>query len=741
MSQEITEILLPSTAVPAALPTISPTDRDARATAVTLPQATHPEPVPPNASLDHPSLYLNRELGWIDFNWRVLALAKNEDVPLLERVRFVAITASNLDEFTQKRIGGLKRQEAAGVTQLSHDGRTPTEQLVLLREAVALMYATMTSTWENELRPLLNEQNIIVCDYEDLTPQQRARLHAYFRREIYPILTPLSVDPGHPFPFISNLSLSLAITVKDGRRKRRRFVRLKVPSPRWIPVPDEDGNPSDAVLRFLPAEQLIARHVDEVVGTSVEHVHAFRVTRNADIRRDEEEAEELLDMISEELRQRRFAPVVRLEVDKNMPESQRRILRHEIGLDHDDLVEVDGMLDLTACFALADLDFPMLRYAPWEAVVPLRVAQDSSRTSSRDMFAAIRDGDLLVHHPYDSFAATTQRLIEDAADDERVIAIKQALYRTSDHSPIIDALIRAGEKGKQVAVLVEVKARFDEANNIEWGQMLENSGVHVAYGLVGLKTHTKATLIVRRDPDGLRTYCHVGTGNYNSKTAKLYTDLGLLTCSPVLGRDLVNLFHFLTAYAESQQYERALVAPHYMRRQFYALIDAEIQAHALHGNGRIIAKMNALDDPGIIRKLYEASQVGVGIDLIVRGHCSLRPGLPRYSDNIRVISILGRFLEHDRIYYFHNNGCPHLLIGSADWRTRNLNSRVELVIPIEESALQARLMQILEAALSDNQLAWEMDRNGRFHKRVPAPGERLHNFHEDLMQQAIARVV
>ncbi len=707
-------------------------------TPVRVPQATQPQPVPESAPATHPALYLNRELGWIDFNWRVLALALSDELPLLERVRFIAITASNLDEFVQKRVGGLKRQEAAGVTKLSMDGRTPAQQLKPLRLAIAEMHRTMTDAWESQIRPALVEQlGVRVCNYDELSAGQREQLHHRFRDEIYPILTPLAVDPGRPFPFISNLSLSLAVTVRYPHEAEQHFVRLKIPVSRWVEVPAES---SDGGIMLLPVEQLIARHADELLsGMEVIDVHPFRVTRNADLSRDEEEAEDLLAMISEELRERRFAPVVRLEVANNMPVYQRALLLQELELEEADLCEVNGLLDLTACFHLANLDYPEVKYPVWEPVIPARLAHDRVADHGHSIFDVIRAGDILVHHPYESFAASTQRLLEEAVEDDNVIAIKQTVYRTSDRSPVLDALRRAGERGKHVAVLVEVKARFDEANNIEWGRRLENSGVHVTYGLVGLKTHSKALLIVRREPDGLRTYCHIGTGNYNPKTARLYTDFGLLTCRPELGRDLVNLFHYLTGYAPAQQYESTLVAPGHMRVPFYDLIDREIEWQRSAGTGRIIAKMNALDDPGVIAKLYEASQQGVQIDLLIRGHCSLRPGLAGYSETVRVTSILGRFLEHDRIYYFHNNNQPRLFIGSADWRTRNLTNRVELVVPIIEPALKERLIRLLDAAMSDNALAWEMSAEGSFSRRTYANETKRRNFHDELMREAVAR--
>mgnify|MGYP005845329773 CR=1 FL=1 len=707
----------------------------------TVPRAVIPRPVPAGVDLKHPALYFNQELSWLDFNWRVLHLALDERTPLLERVRFVAITANNLDEFVQKRVGGLKRQEAAGVRVLSPDGRTPTEQLQLLRQAIGLMQQTLTETWEKILKPSLRAQaGIVICDYDDLSGTQKELLHHYFQSQIYPILTPLTVDPGHPFPFISNLSLSLAIILRNPEQGSTHFARLKVPASqeRFLPVPDTKRGQLPTC--FVPVEQLIAHHAAELFpGLEIVGVHPFRITRNADVSRAEEEATDLIAMISKELRERRFAPVVRVEVAKAMPLNERQLLMRELELEPEDVAEVDGLLDLTGCFQLANLKLPELKYKPWNPVVPARLLSEGRTKDTQDIFAIIRQGDLLVHHPYDSFTASVQQLVEEAAADEQVLAIKQTLYRTSDESPIVNALIRAAEQGKQVAVLVEVKARFDEANNIEWARMLENSGVHVAYGLVGLKTHTKATLIVRKEDDGLRTYCHIGTGNYNPKTALLYTDLGLFTCAPEYGQDIVNLFHYLTGYALNQNYQKVMVAPHNMRSRFNELIDQEIEFQKKYGNGKIMAKMNALDDVKIIRKLYQASQAGVQIDLIIRGHTRLRPQLKGYSDNIRIISILGRFLEHDRIFYFHNNDQPLTFIGSADWRGRNLNDRVELITPIEDPALQQRLIQILQDALSDNRLAWDLDAEGNYVLRCPESPDQERNFHEILMRQAAKR--
>jgi polyphosphate kinase len=491
---------------------------------------------------------------------------------------------------------------------------------------------------------------------------------------------------------------------------------------------------------LLPVESLIAHHLAELfAGAEIQSAHSFRVTRNADLERNEEVAEDLLEMISEELDQRRIAPVVRLEVAHTMPEDVRQFLLEGLELDQSDIYEVEGLLDLTGCFEIASAGPASLRYEPWEPTIPAPLDCNREAREAQDIFALIRQGDILVHHPYDSFAATVQRLIEDAAVDPNVLAIKQTIYRTSDESPIVQALIRAAEAGKQVAVMVEVKARFDEANNIEWGAMMEEAGIHVVFGLVGLKTHAKATLVVRRERETLRTYCHVGTGNYHPKTALLYTDLGLLSCDPVLGRDMVNLFHHLTGYAPGQVYRKLLVAPRDMRGAIYGLIEDEIAHQKRDGQGRIIAKMNALDDVGMIEALYRASQAGVQVDLIVRAHCSLRPGIRGYSENVRVISILGRFLEHDRIYYFHNGGEARIYIGSADWRRRNLQERVEVLAPIDDPALRERLAALLERALDDNCLAWDLDSEGYYVRRRPGEGEPERNYHRTLMERARQR--
>ena len=712
---------------------------------MTFPPSSLPRAVEPDTSLDDPRLYFNRELSTLDFNWRVLCQALDDRTPLMERVFFTAITDSNLDEFFRKRVGGLKRQSAAGVAATSPDGRSADEQIESVREPAKRLYQRMTAFWTEELVPTLAERaDIHILDYEDLSGWQREKADAHFHDNIFPILTPLAVGPGHPFPFLSNLSLSLAVTLRNPSRDSDHFARVKVPSnrDRWVPLGED---------HFVPLEQVIANNLGDLFrGMEIKTVHAFRVTRNADIRRDEEEADDLLEMISEELRERRFARVVRLEVDAEMPDDVQSLLAQELSIEPGDVYVSESLLGLGDAMQLMKLDRPDLKFEPWEPVTPPRLLREGNPTDLvrqgktadyPNIFAAIREDDLLVHHPYESFQHSAQRFVEEAANDPDVLAIKQTLYRTSDNSPIVAALVDAAEKGKQVAVLVEVKARFDEANNIEWGRMLEESGVHVAYGLVGLKTHAKTTLVIRQEDDGPRMYCHIGTGNYNSTTARLYTDLGLLTCDRDIGSDVTHLFHYLTGYAPHQEYRELLVAPTNMRGRFEELIQREIDIQKQGGNGRIVGKMNALNDTGIIQELYRASQAGVNVDLIVRGHCRMRPGLKGLSENVRVYSILGRFLEHTRIYYFENSGEPEVLMGSADWMSRNLNSRVEAIVPVRHPRLKARIVEILDLALSDYRTAWELHADGHYVQRMPGTADQeASSLQDQLIDRAVRRV-
>ncbi len=697
----------------------------------TVPHATCPSAVPRRASYSHPSLFFNRELSWLDFNWRVLAQALDERVPLMERIRFVSIASSNLDELFRKRVGGLKRQLAARVTTLTPDGRTPAQQLALLRSGALEMYATLGSTWETMLRPRLASQaDVHIQRWDDLDEDEQERLRDHFLAHIFPILTPLAVDPGHPFPFISDLSLSFAIILRHPARGTEHFARLKVPTRRgrWLPLSDKG--------HFVPVEEVIRHNLRELFrGMEIVSASLFRITRNVEPKRDDEETDDLVEMIEDELRERRFAPVVRLEVEASMPDAARRLLLKELDLRPDDVYEATGLIDMSGCTSLASVVGAEHAFGPWEPVVPERLAR---RDLSDGIFGVIRERDLLVHHPYESFRASVQRFVEEAADDERVVAIKQTLYRTSDESPIIKALIRAAEAGKQVAVLVEVKARFDEERNLEWGEQLEEAGVHVTYGLVGLKTHSKVTLVVREEADRLRTYCHFGTGNYHAQTARFYTDLGLFTCQEEIGSDLVNLFHYLTGYAPEQHYRRLLIAPRDMRQAFVDLIRHEVALQKKHGNGHIIAKMNALDDVDMIQELYKASAAGVKIELIVRGHCRLRPGLERFSENITVRSIIGRFLEHSCVYLFGNGGEPRVFTGSADWQRRNLDDRVEVIVEVDDAVARSRMVNLLTLSLADERQSWTLGPDGVYTPTVP-PSADTPSFQERLMRRARER--
>ena len=663
----------------------------------------------------------NRELSWLSFNWRVLQEAVDRRNPLLERLKFLAITASNLDEFFRKRVGGLKRQQAAGMANLTLDGWTPELQLELIAKAVRPMVDTQSGCLLDDILPELADHGVRLLVYKQLSFDQQQHLRQYFLREVYPILTPLAVDPGHPFPFISNLSLSLGVLLHDPANDETRFSRVKIPQnrPRWVTL--------DHQLEFVPLEQIIIHNLDVLFpGMDILAAYPFRVTRNADIARNEEEADDLLEMISEELREQRFASVVRLEIDEAMPQNMLTLLRDGLGLEQNDVYPVRGPLRLADLFPLADVNLPHLKNEPWTPITPPRLAGLDRQSRPGEIFSVIRQGDLLVHHPYHSFGASTQQFIEAAARDPQVLAIKQTLYRTSADSPVVEALMQAAERGKQVAVLVEVKARFDEAQNIEWARALENAGCHVAYGLVGLKTHCKLSLAIREEEDGLRAYYHIGTGNYNPKTAALYTDLGFLSCRPDIGADLMDIFNYLTGYSRQIEYRKLLVAPVNMRQRFVEMIEAETR-NALRGKPtRIIGKMNGLEDPVLTRKLYEASQAGVSIDLIVRGICRIRPGLPNISENIRVISIIGRFLEHPRVWYFENDGEPRYFIGSADWMKRNLSNRVEAIAPIEEPRLQAQIFHMLQVALEDERQAWEMLPDGRYRQRRLRADAALH---------------
>jgi polyphosphate kinase len=684
----------------------------------------------PSIDLNDPQYYFNRELSWLEFNGRVLQEALNPHNPLLERVKFAAIFGSNLDEFFMVRVASLQRQLEAQVTKLSPDGRTAQQQLDEISKRLHPMVNQIQTLLETELRPQLAAEGVHVLTYADLDASQRRSLQQYFEERVFPILTPLAVDPAHPFPLMSNLSLNLAIVLKDPDTQEGRFARVKVPDslPRFVPLPAELYPPSDrpVVWAGISLEQIIAENLELLFpGMVIEEHHLFRITRDADLAVQEEEADDLAAAIAQELSKRRFGgSVVRFQFAPTMSEFVKQTLIQGMAVDPNDIYVTQGWLGICDLMAFMGLPLPQLKDPAWEPVIPKRLRHlheemAIGEDTGEDIFYVIRQGDLLLHHPYESFTASVQHFITHAAYDPAVQAIKMTLYRTSSGSPIVQALIDAAQNGKQVVALVEIKARFDEASNLNWARALEEAGVHVVYGVMGLKTHTKVVLVVRQEGEEIRRYVHIGTGNYNAKTAKIYTDLGLLSCRPELGADLTDLFNFLTGFSKQKSFRKLLVAPMTLRDRMVQLIQREIE-HCKHDQpGRIIAKMNALIDPGIIKTLYEASQAGVQIDLIIRGMCCLRPGLPGVSENIRVISIVGRYLEHSRIFYFHNNDNPEVFIGSADWMQRNLDRRVEAVTPVEDSHCIADLTDILQILLTDNCQAWELQSDGSYVRRQP----------------------
>jgi polyphosphate kinase len=689
-----------------------------------------------------PDYYLNRELSELAFQERVLYEAVDDRNPLLERVKFLGILTRNLDEFFMKRIGGLKQQMAAGVTERTPDGRRPEEQWAEALETAGDLFDRQAACYGDEIDGLLADAGVHVHDYDDLSAAERDDLRDYFETSVLPTLTPLTFDPAHPFPFISNLSLSLAVRTRRAGEDPK-FSRVKLPEnrPRLVPVG------ADGESRFVPLEQLVEANLDllfpnvEVLSCSV-----FRVTRNAEVRRNEEVAEGLIEMIEGVLRDRRFATVVRLEVEARMADPVRELLVEQLDLDEREVFERPGPLDFRDFDALVDLDRPDLKRPEWtpkrhprlarahaDEEVDVDVLDDAG--SDADLFDVIRAEDVLVHHPYHSFEKTVQRFLEEAATDDHVLAIKAAIYRTSRDSKVIQSLIEAAREGKQVAVMVELKARFDEENNLRWVRRLEEEGIHVAYGTIGLKTHSKTALVVRDEADGVQLYSHVGTGNYHAETAKTYVDLGLLTADPDVGHDLTRLFNYFTGHSMNEEYRKLLVAPAKMREAFTRLVRREAD-HARDGReGRIVAKLNSLEDPAIVRELYEASQAGVDIDLVVRGICRLRPGIEGVSDTITVRSVVGRFLEHSRIFYFGNAGAPEFYVGSADWMTRNLDRRVEAVAPIEDPDLQDELRVVLRTMLADNRRAWEMAADGSYTQCVPGDAATI-DTHEVLMARA-----
>ena len=682
------------------------------------------QPEPPPIGL------LDREVSWLDFNSRILELAADPNLPLLERVRFCAIFAVNLDEFFMVRVAGLRRRVATGIALSVPGSLSPREELDLVARRAHELVAQHSRLFDEVLNPALRQEGICLLRYTELTEDERQAVDRMFRDQVYPVLTPLAVDPAHPFPYISGLSLNLAVVLTDRSTDREHFARVKVPPllPRYVPV---------GGTRFVLLEDLIAAHLPDLFpGLTVVETHAFRVTRNEDLEVEEEEVENLLQALERELTRRRFGPPVRLEVESTMSERVLSLLLRELGISEPEVYQVPGQLDLSSLWALSDLDFPSLKLEPFlpSTHPALRATNDGGAV---DVFAAMRERDILVHHPYDSFATSVQAFIEQAASDPGVLAIKQTLYRTSGESPIVDALVDAAEAGKQVLVVVEIKARFDEQANIRWARELEQAGCHVVYGLVGLKTHAKMSLVIRQEQDGvLRRYCHIGTGNYNPKTARIYEDVGILTTDEEVGADVADLFNHLSGYTKHRDYRTLLVAPDTLRSGVIRMIEREA-AHSRAGRpAGITMKVNSLVDEKVIAALYAASADGVPIDLVVRGMCSLRPGIQGLSERIRVRSIVGRFLEHSRILRFTNAGSPELWIGSADMMHRNLDRRVELTMRIKDPAVGSELSAILDLAMEDRIARWELAGDGSWTRLVfDENGQRLPDYQELLIRR------
>lgn len=702
-------------------------------------------------SFDGPATF-NRDLSWLEFNRRVLAQSTDEGVPLLDRVRFLSIFSSNLDEFFMKRVGLIRRQVHAGVDTPAQCGMTPRQQFAAIRAMVMGLQDEQAQVYAKEVLPALAKAGIHILGYNDVSHLDRQWLERWYRDHVFPALTPLAVDAGHRFPFISNLSENLGVLMRDPRKVEEVeetepvFARVKIPGNvrRFVPLPGKRGG---SELRFVPLDQILRNNLDDLFpGMSFENQVHFRVTRSAGIQRDDFEASDLLRSVEEDLKLRRFARAVRLEIEPNpMPHILRRLL-DRLGLDAQDVYELPGLIEYNDLLEIVDVDRPDLKEKPWKPVVPKRLAGEATK-SEANLFASIRKGDILLHHPYESFNASVERFVAAAASDPAVVAIKQTLYRTSPDSPFIESLVRAAEAGKTVACLVELRARFDESRNVKFARQLERAGVHVAYGVVGFKTHCKTSLVVRQERTGLRCYAHIGTGNYHPKTAQLYTDVGLLTCDPGITSDLVNLFNYLTGYAVESRFDHLLVAPFSMRQGFDELIeremgharrrtaearrlglDADSDDQRLPVGGRIVAKINSMEDPQVTQKLYEASDAGVKITLIVRGFCCLRPGVPGLSENISVRSIVGRFLEHSRIFHFGSGASDPLdgewFISSADWMHRNLSNRVEAACPVRDRGARRRLQRIIDVNLADARFGWVLKPDGEYVRVSPPAGEK-----------------
>jgi len=678
----------------------------------------------PTASVDR---FLDRELSWLAFNQRVLELSEDDRLPVLERAKFLAIFASNLDEFFMVRVAGLKRRIATGIAVRAANGHTPREVLEDIWERAHAMQREQAQVFHSDVLPGLLAAGIELLRWQDLTENERAEMNRFFDAQVFPVLTPLAVDPSHPFPYISGLSLNLAVVVRNPVSGTELFARVKVPPslPRFVKV---------APQRFVPLEDVMGAHLDDLFpGMQILQNHFFRVTRNEDVEVEEDDAENLLLALERELMRRRFGPPVRLEVEQSIDPHVLELLMSELDVNEHEVFRIPGPLDLTGLWDLYALDRDDLKLRKYVSKTSRQLA-DVESSSAPDVLACIRERDILLHHPYDSFSTSVQLFLEQAAIDPNVLAIKQTLYRTSGDSPIVDALITAAQEGKQVLAIVEIKARFDEENNIAWSRKLEEAGVHVVYGLVGLKTHSKLSMVVRNDGDQLRRYCHIGTGNYHPKTARLYEDFGLLTCSTTVGDDVANLFNVLSGYSMNTQYDRLLVAPHSVRSGLLDRIDREIEHHAQGRPARIRFKVNALVDERVVDALYRASKAGVPIEIWVRGICSLRPGVPGLSENIRVISILGRFLEHSRCYGFDNGGIPELWIGSADMMHRNLDRRVEALVQLRDLGHVAEINTLFDLAFDAGTSAWDLHADGSWTRRTRSDdGTTLLDFQETLI--------
>ena len=687
--------------------------------------------------LDDPSLYINRELSWLDFNDRVLQLAEDRRMPLLERVKFCAIYTTNLDEFYMVRVAGLHDQIDAGVEYAGQDGRTPSQTIALIRERVLGLGRRLTDCFEGELRDQLADNEILVVGVRELDEERRAELAELFQKKIFPALTPLAVAPGRPFPYISNLSLSLAILVRDPLTDQTVFARVKVPTeilPRFVTLSRPDGEPA----LLVPLEDVIAHHLDALFpGMEIVDYNVFRVTRDADLEVSDDAAD-LLQAVEDELRRRRFGEIVRVEVGADCSERLLAELSGLLRVTDAEVYAVDGLLDMGALWQLVGLPgHAELRQEPLVGITDPRLLRHEDERP--DVLGAMREGDVLVHHPYISFATSVERFVEQAVADPNVLAIKQTVYRTSDDSPLVPALIDATERGKQAVALVELKARFDEGMNIHWAKAMEEAGVHVVYGQPSLKTHAKCVLVVRREGDGVRNYVHIGTGNYHSATARLYTDFGLFTTDEQIGADVADMFNYLTGYGRPMHYRKVLMAPNQLRDGLLEQIERTIEAHSAETPARITMKMNSLVDGRCIRALYRASQAGVRVGLNVRGICCLRPGVAGVSENIRVVSIVGRLLEHSRVYAFERDGEHTIYISSADLMPRNLDHRVELAVPIADPDARAELLDTLQRAFADNQNSWELREDADWSRRTPGPGEEPRSLQLELAELYAAR--